>query len=98
MTTTEIRIKLAELKTKHEAALAQSKEACSKIETLLKSLGEEELQVLATHGLDVTSLMSVDYNRLQTDSEYLESFKRRLDSVATELNNFLEQQIAKMEG
>lgn len=91
MKTQELRDKLMEQRTLYQRSLEVSKDALQKIAESFASITEEQINTLLTAGIDIRSVLHMDLDRMTTDKEYLLQCEEQLNTVITQIHNYLEE-------
>mgnify|MGYP004490245773 CR=1 FL=1 len=89
--TSKIRDKLTEQKTLYQRSLQESEAVAAKIENIIASVSDEDVEVVkVATGLDFRLIRSFDLVRMKTDSEYLKECEDRLNEFIQVLHSYLE--------
>lgn len=95
MTTKEIRDAIIEQRTISANIAKQAEDGCVELKKILDSITEEMQQEISAFGLDINSLRDVDFDRLKTDAEYNQEYKKKFSKFTSELNDKLEKEVMR---
>ena len=87
---TRLRDNIISKKALAEETEKKKNEAINKYMEVLKSIDSDTVTSLLDKGIDVSSILNVDENRLRTDSDYLETYKSNIDFVLNSIKSKLE--------
>lgn len=90
---TKLRDEIVQKKALAQAAKAESNVALEELKEITASFSEEEKEALERLGFDVKSLLSINFERLQSDESYLEQFKQDVDTMVQSIYKKLEEQL-----
>lgn len=89
----EIRDKLVEKRTLYNNAVRASQEACSDIRKILSQFSDEEIELLESSGFGITKLLDVDLDKLKSDSDYLENYRKSLTELMDSISDYLLEEL-----
>lgn len=89
----KLRDTLLERKTIQQQAKVAAAKAADNIKELVGNLSEDVLVALSELGFDMRGLVSVDYDRLISETEYLESYKSKIEDATCKLEEQLKERL-----
>lgn len=89
----EMRDAFLKKKTLYENEKKRLNEAINKIEPIMSNISEDTVISLRNKGIDIDSLVNVDYERLKTDSQYFTAYKQNAIKVISDIKSNLEQML-----
>lgn len=94
METREIRDKLLERRAMYQQSLKAAEEAKKSFMELIESITDEQIEIMkSVLGNDYFDLMSIDLNRIQTDTEYFDRCQERYSQMLVKLHDYLEGEL-----
>ena len=89
--TIKLRDELLRQQTLYKQSLLKASEAMLNVESKLAEITDEDVETLLTVGIDIREVKSMNLDLARSDEEYLNSCAWKLDTVVTELYNYLRE-------
>lgn len=94
METTKIRDTLLEKRALYQQSMQQAEQEAKKFSEIVNSISDEiQMELKSILGSNYVDLSSFDISRMQTDSEYFNSCKEKLNTMILELHKYLEAEL-----
>lgn len=88
-----IRDELLQRKAVHDKEMEIVKISCEEIQKVLATITQEEMEVAAECGVNVSEVLGIDYTKLGTSQEYRDQIIDALNSVVERLTAKLEEDL-----
>lgn len=88
-----IRDELLRRKAVHDKEMEIAKVSCEEIQKILATITQEEIEVAAECGVDVSEVLGIDYAKLGASQEYRDQIAGVLDDIVARLTAKLEEDL-----